>query len=74
MVCYVRHDRPEQVATLLARLAPGWIGLYQFDVRLPDEFWDGYDYIYVGCGRPADLPTGPRASGMLPISPGPAIE
>ncbi len=74
IACHVWQESPEPVEVLFGGLAPGWIGLYQFDVRLPDEIWDDYVYVYLGCGRPEDTPGGTRASGMLPVTPNPATE
>ncbi|HYL76141.1 MAG TPA: hypothetical protein VEU96_18170 [Bryobacteraceae bacterium] len=52
--------------TLFAGLAPGWFGLYQFDVRLPARP-AGPDP-YLTCFRMDDFPSGPRVESLLPMA------
>ena len=65
MVCEMAGLIPEPAELLYAGLAPGYIGLYQFDVRLP-ALWENGD-ASLTCRRAADSPLGDRAGGLLAV-------
>ncbi|HET8548437.1 MAG TPA: hypothetical protein VFL57_10555 [Bryobacteraceae bacterium] len=57
----------EPVEVLFAGLAPGYIGLFQFDLRLPATASTGDAML--SCGRADDPAFVARGSGLLPIGP-----
>jgi uncharacterized protein (TIGR03437 family) len=67
-VCGLQGDDSKLVPgnILFAGLAPDWIGLYQFDIRLPARPAGADPYLV--CGKTEDLPNGNRAAGLLPMA------
>ena len=65
-ICGLTGNSFTQGDTLFAGLAPGWFGLYQFDVRLPARP-AGPDP-YLTCLRMEDFPAGPRVESILPMA------
>ncbi len=67
-VCGLEGDDSKLTSAtiLFAGLAPGWIGLYQFDISLPARP-AGAD-AYLVCGNPPNPYAGNYASGLLPMA------
>lgn len=67
VVCVLGLDaasaRPVEV--LFAGLAPGWVGLYQIDLRIPASFTPGESAVYVNC-RASEREAG--ATGSLLVA------
>ncbi|HEV2689142.1 MAG TPA: hypothetical protein VGV35_11320 [Bryobacteraceae bacterium] len=67
-MCGLQGNDPKVIPAdlLFGGLAPGWIGLYQFDIRLPARPAGADTYLL--CGKAANFTFPNIASGLLPMA------